>query len=197
MLNVGADDHRPTLHNESGGVDMTTEVASGALMTDSNNWRTPTQRPTRLTFPANSSPRRGGKELVSSSAELAAKINRLFHVMHKRDAPPLTTAAAAAAITAKSGDPISADRLEKLRSGDDDAVPVLDELVAIATHFGVSPRYLTTAEPTPDIDAQLDLLEAMRDTGVRDIRACDPATLKDPEGLRHLADIVRNARQRP
>lgn len=129
---------------------------------------------------------------MSRRAELlSAKIDRLFQVMTQRDAPPLTTAAAATAITAKSGVPISAGRLETLRSGDSDTAPTNAELAAIATYFGVSPRYLTTAGPTPDIDAQLALLEALRDTGVRHVRTCDLVNPKSPETLHDLANIVR------
>ncbi|WP_157681619.1 hypothetical protein [Mycobacterium sp. JS623] len=98
---------------------------------------------------------------------MAGKIGRLFEVMHKRDAPPMSSAAAAAAITAKSGVPVSAARLEALRSGDNDVAATNTELAAIATGFGVSPTYLTTAGPTPDIDAQLDLLQTLRDASVQ------------------------------
>lgn len=127
--------------------------------------------------------------------ELARRIDRLFEVMHKRDTPPVSTAAAAAAITTNSGVPLTAVRVEALRSGEDEAVaaPTNAELTAIAAYFGVSPRYLTTAGPTPDIDAQLDLLLAMRDTGVHDIRACNPAHLTSPEAHRALADILRKS----
>lgn len=108
-----------------------------------------------------------GKCPGTGATELAGKIDRLFEVMHKRDAPPMSTATAAAAITAKSGVPISAARLEALRSGDNDAAATNTELAAIATGFGVSPTYLTTVGPTPDIDAQLDLLQALRDASVQ------------------------------
>lgn len=110
-----------------------------------------------------------GKCPGTRADELARKIDRLFEVMHKRDAPPMSTATAAAAITAKTGVPLSAARLEALRSGDNDAAATHSELAAIARGFGVSPIYLTTAGPAPEIDAQLDLLQALRDTGVQSI----------------------------
>ena len=108
------------------------------------------------------------------AAGLAVKIDRLFEVMHKRGVPPLSTAAAASAVTAQGGIALSAKRLEALRSGDDDTTPTNTELHAIATYFGVSPTYLTAAGPTLNIDAQLDLLQTLRDTGLQSVHMCRP-----------------------
>lgn len=93
-------------------------------------------------------------------AALSAKLNRLFDVMHRRDAPPMSTEAAAAGITAQTGVGISAAYLSELRAGAG-REPSVDELVAIAEFFGVSSPYLTGDRP--DIEDQLTLLELMRD----------------------------------
>lgn len=91
---------------------------------------------------------------------LSAKINRLFEVMHRRDEPVMSTEAAAAGIVERTSVTIDAAYLGRLRSGTE-STPSLEELMAIARFFGVSPEYLT--EDRPDIEDQLTLLEMMRD----------------------------------
>ncbi|OFJ51872.1 hypothetical protein BEL07_20655 [Mycolicibacterium grossiae] len=101
------------------------------------------------------------------TTELARRINRLFEVMHKQHAPPLTTAAAAAGITARGDTPVSTNLLDQLRSGDRSSDPTEAELRAIAAFFGVAPEYLTDTEAATRIDPQLNLLCALREAGVR------------------------------
>lgn len=91
---------------------------------------------------------------------LSARINRLFAVMHKRDEPELSTRAAAAAITARTGVRVSAQTLAELRAGT--ATADDETAAAITKFFGVPPRYLRPG-PAVDIDRQLDLLCALRD----------------------------------
>jgi transcriptional regulator with XRE-family HTH domain len=97
-----------------------------------------------------------------NTTELARRINRLFDVMHKRDALPLSTAAAADGITARGGAPVSATLLDRLRSGDSSSDPSEAELRSVAAFFGVAPEYLTEAAAAKRIDPQLDLLRALR-----------------------------------
>jgi transcriptional regulator with XRE-family HTH domain len=103
---------------------------------------------------------------MSRPAVLALKINLLFDVLHKRAEAPLTTEAAADAIAAQSGVPISAADLNALRSGAN-TDPNNEQLGAIAEFFGVPKDYLLAAGPVPDIDAQLNLLRDLRDAGIR------------------------------
>ena len=97
--------------------------------------------------------------------ELARRINRLFDVMHKRTAPPASTSAAAAAITARGAIRVSPTSLERLRSASGVASSHA-ELTAIAEFFGVSPSYLTNVAAGNPIDAQFDILRALRDAGI-------------------------------
>ena len=76
---------------------------------------------------------------MGGPGEIAARINRLFDVMHKRAEPPLSTSLAAAAITAETGVQFSTDQLESLRAGQRD-IPADAELTAIAKFFGISAR---------------------------------------------------------
>ena len=126
-----------------------------------------------------------------NQTELSVKINRLFEVMRKPNQPPLSNAAAAEAITAKTGVAISAAYLWQLRSGMK-TNPTIAHLRAIAEFFGVPASYLIDAGEDPNIEAQLRALQTFRDAGVRDLAArasgLTPASL---ESIRRMVDQAR------
>ncbi|PQM49158.1 Nucleoid-associated protein EspR [Mycobacterium talmoniae] len=130
---------------------------------------------------------------MAQCGELALKINRLFGVMHKHGEPPLTTEAAAELISAQTGVRLSAADLARLRSGEamDAAVA---ELRAIATFFGVPASFLTTSGTDPDLDAQLNLLRAMRDAGVQNVHMCRGPAPVGPDALNELAALLDGER---
>lgn len=128
-------------------------------------------------------PSPGGRE----SIDLATKLNKLFDVVHKASEPPLSNAAAARGITAKTAVPILATDLQQMRDGTK-ANPTAVELQAIAMFFGVTPSYLINPGIDAEIDDQLNLLQAIRDSGVRDISAC--ASISTPEGLKTMIEHV-------
>ncbi|OMC17565.1 XRE family transcriptional regulator [Mycobacterium colombiense] len=123
---------------------------------------------------------------------LATRLNKLFELMRKAGTPPLSNAAAAAAITDKTGVPISPAYLWQLRSGLK-TNPTVVHLRAIADYFGVPPSYLIDRGTDPAIDAQLNLLQALRDNGVRDLAA--RASGLTPQALDSLAAIVDHLRE--
>ncbi|OBB88208.1 XRE family transcriptional regulator [Mycobacterium colombiense] len=123
---------------------------------------------------------------------LAARLNKLFELMRKAGAPPLSNAAAAAAITDKTGVPISPAYLWQLRSGLK-TNPTVAHLRAIADFFGVPPSYLIDRGTDPAIEAQLNLLQALRDNGVRDLAA--RASGLTAQALNSLAAIVDHLRE--
>ena len=125
-------------------------------------------------------------------SELSIKLNKLFDTMRKPSDPPLSNAAAAEAITRKTGVSISSAYLWQLRTGVK-TNPTVTHLRAIAQFFGVAPSYLVDPGIDPDIDAQLNLLEAMRDAGVRDLAM--RASGLTPQALNSLAAMVDHARQ--
>lgn len=129
---------------------------------------------------------------AAEPSELSIKLNKLFDIMHKASQPPLSNAAAAEAITAKTGVSISAAYLWQLRNGMK-TNPTVAHLRAIAQFFGVAPSYLIDPGIDPDIDAQLNLLEAMRDAGVRDLAM--RASGLTPQALNSLAAMVDHARK--
>lgn len=125
-------------------------------------------------------------------SELSIKLNKLFDTMRKPSEPPLSNAAAAEAITRKTGVSISSAYLWQLRTGVK-TNPTVTHLRAIAQFFGVAPSYLVDPGIDPDIDAQLNLLQAMRDAGVRDLAM--RASGLTPQALNSLRAMVDHARQ--
>ncbi|CAN3132556.1 XRE family transcriptional regulator [Mycobacterium sp. smrl_JER01] len=98
--------------------------------------------------------------------ELARRINLLFDVMHTRTEPPLNSAAAAAAMSARGGSAVSAAVVEQLRLGyRGDALDA--QLSIVAEFFGVPSVYLTETRVRTGIDAQLHLVRLMREMGDR------------------------------
>ncbi|WP_253843192.1 helix-turn-helix domain-containing protein, partial [Mycobacterium colombiense] len=112
--------------------------------------------------------------------------------MRKAGAAPLSNAAAAAAITKKTGVSISPAYLWQLRSGVK-RNPTVAHLRAIAEFFGVPASYLIDRNTDPAIEAQLNLLQALRDNGVRDLAA--RASGLTPQALKSLAAIIDHLRE--
>ena len=90
----------------------------------------------------------------AAESTLASRINRLFDIMRKPADPPLSNAAAATAIEAKTGVSISPAYLWQLRSGLK-SNPTISHLRAIAEYFGVPASYLIDEGEDPSIEAQL------------------------------------------
>lgn len=126
------------------------------------------------------------------NGELASRLNKLFEVMRKASTPPLSNAAAAAAITNKTGVPISPAYLWQLRNGIK-TNPTVTHLRAIADFFGLPASYLIDRDTEPALDAQLNLLQALRDSGVRDLAA--RASGLTPQALNSLAVIIDHLRE--
>ncbi|ORB83646.1 XRE family transcriptional regulator [Mycobacterium kansasii] len=133
-----------------------------------------------------------GPQGSSHASDLSLKLNKLFEIMRKPSEPPLSNAAAAEAITKKTGVSISSAYLWQLRSGIK-RNPTVQHLRAIAEFFGVSASYLIDPGVDPLIDVQLDLLQALRDAGVRDLAL--RASGLTPEALNSIAAILDRVRE--
>ncbi|OBG76723.1 XRE family transcriptional regulator [Mycobacterium sp. E2462] len=131
-------------------------------------------------------------EKISGDGELAARLNKLFEVMHSPSTPPLSNAAAAAAITEKTGVPISPAYLWQLRNGIK-TNPTVTHLRAIAQFFGLPASYLIDSEADPAVDAQLNLLQALRDHKVRDLAA--RASGLTTQSLNSVAAMIDHLRE--
>ena len=112
--------------------------------------------------------------------------------MRKASEAPMSNAAAAAAIQEQTGVSISPAYLWQLRSGAK-ANPTVQHLRAIAEFFGVPASYLIDAQNDPDIDAQLELLQAMRDAGVRGLAL--RASGLTPQAITSLAAMIDHVRE--
>jgi len=123
---------------------------------------------------------------------LAARLERLFDTLRRRDERPISNAAAAKAITEKTGYSISAAYLWQLRSGKS-TNPTVEPLRAIAEFFGIAPSYLIDPEIDPKIEAQLELIQVLRDAGIRDLAM--RASGLTPEAIGSLRAMVDHARQ--
>jgi len=134
----------------------------------------------------------GATSHAVTSSDLAAKLNKLFEVMRKPEDPPLSNPAAAQAITEKTGVPISAAYLWQLRNGLK-TNPTVQHLRAIASFFGVPSAYLIEPESSSTIDAQLRLLQVLRDNGVRDLAL--RASGLSPESISSLAAMIDEVRK--
>ncbi|MCB1292350.1 MAG: helix-turn-helix transcriptional regulator [Mycobacterium sp.] len=136
-------------------------------------------------------------ERSGGPTDLSGKLNRLFDVMRKPNQPQLSNAAAAEAITAKTGVPISPAYLWQLRSGLK-TNPTITHLRAIAEFFGVPASYLIDAGEDANIEEQLRALQTFRDAGVRDLAArasgLTPASL---ESIRRMIDQARSIERLP
>ncbi|OBI38940.1 helix-turn-helix domain-containing protein [Mycobacterium colombiense] len=126
------------------------------------------------------------------NGELASRLTKLFEVMRKAGTAPLSNAAAAAAITEKTGVSISPAYLWQLRSGIK-RNPTVAHLRAIAEFFGVPASYLIDRDPDQKIDAQLTLMQALRDVGVRDLAVRTSGLT--PEAITSLAAMVDEVRK--
>ncbi|OMB99363.1 XRE family transcriptional regulator [Mycobacterium colombiense] len=129
---------------------------------------------------------------ADNDSDLALRLTKLFEVMRKAGTAPLSNAAAAAAITKKTGVSISPAYLWQLRSGVK-RNPTVAHLRAIADFFGVPASYLIDRDPDQKIDAQLSLMQALRDVGVRDLAVRTSGLT--PQAITSLAAMVDEVRK--
>lgn len=129
---------------------------------------------------------------TNPSSSLAQRLERLFATVRRRDERPMSNAVAAKAITEKTGVSISAAYLWQLRSGKS-TNPTVEPLRAIAEFFGISPSYLIDPEVDPKIEAQLELIQVLRDAGIRDLAM--RASGLTPEAIDSLRAMVDHARK--
>lgn len=124
---------------------------------------------------------------------LADKVERLFTTMHPANRRPYTLQEVSDGIRERYGVSISVNQLWELRHGKK-ANPRKEQLEALALFFRVPVVYFFDDHPASDeIDAELELLGAMRDAGVKNIAL--HATELTPEGRRMIAAMIEEMRQ--
>lgn len=123
---------------------------------------------------------------------LAEKLDRLFRTVHPRGRSEYTYEEVAEAIRSLGGPTISATYLWQLRKGARDN-PTKKHLEAIASFFGVPPSYFFEDETAARIEAELELLAALRDASVRQMAL--RAFGLSPESLGAIRDMIERVRQ--
>ena len=129
---------------------------------------------------------------VPRAKTLADKIDRLFRTIHPHGRGEYSFEEVAEAIRARGGPTISATYLWQLRKGLRDN-PTKKHLEALADFFGVSPVYFFDDAAAARIEAELDLLAALRDAQVRQVAL--RASGLSPDSLRTIADMIDRVRQ--
>jgi hypothetical protein len=100
-------------------------------------------------------------------ASLANRLNQLFDVMHAAHQPAATNNDVAQSVAMQSRTAFTGEDLRQLRAGNSGATE--QQLEAIAQCFGVPASFLVDSNGNADVAAQLRLLKAMRDQGVRGV----------------------------
>lgn len=123
---------------------------------------------------------------------LSDKLNRLFDSVRSPEGDEYTHDEVASALRAAGGPTISATYVWQLRKGLRDN-PTKHHLEALADFFGVSPSYFFDEASAERIDAELDLLGAMRDASIRAVAL--RAVGLSPGSLAAIRTIVEQARR--
>ncbi|MFJ9694032.1 XRE family transcriptional regulator [Kitasatospora sp. NPDC101183] len=128
-------------------------------------------------------------EQQSGPTSLAERLDRLFRTVHPAGRDEYTYEEVATAIR-ESGTTISHTYVWQLRKGVRDN-PTMRHLEGLAKFFGVPASYFLDEDVTA-IDAQLQLLAALRDAPVRTIAL--RASGLSPSGLAAIQAMVEHAR---
>jgi transcriptional regulator with XRE-family HTH domain len=127
-----------------------------------------------------------------AGSTFAARLDHLFRTVHPQGRGEYSYREVAKAIDDRHGPTtISASYLNQLRTGVKDN-PTKRHIEALATFFGVPAAYFFDDGAASRIDAELDLLAALRDSGVRQI-AMRAAGLP-PQGLESVRQMIELAR---
>lgn len=133
-----------------------------------------------------------GKEVGEEGRALAEKVDRLFQVIHPEGRGPYSLREVARGVADMGGPSMSASFLHQLRTGQRDN-PGIKYLKAIAEFFGVSPSYFFDDEDGARVQAEVTLLESMRDNQVRSVAL--RASGLSPETLRTVQAFIERARE--
>lgn len=127
----------------------------------------------------------------ASSTSIAQLLDHLFKTVH----PPGRgeyTLQEVVALAADAGYKFSATTVWELRKGRKDN-PTAQVLNGLAAVFGVPPGYFLDPEVSERVNAELDLVVAMRDAGVQGIALRSHGL--SPEGLRTVQEMIDHVRK--
>ena len=107
---------------------------------------------------------------------LAERVTTMIEVVHRPAEAPATSAEAAAGASELGPEHLSEDLIEALRTGDDQLRATPEQLAQLARYFLLDPVFLLDDDPAraDAILGDLELLSAIRDTGIHEMRVCGP-----------------------
>lgn len=123
---------------------------------------------------------------------LADRLDYLFKTVRPTGRGEYTSEEVATELAKRGGPTISGTYVWQLRKGIRDN-PTKKHIEALSDFFGVPPAYFFDDESTGRIDAELELLAAMRDNGVRDVALRSSGL--SAESLAAITAIVEQARR--
>ncbi|MDI3423378.1 Secondary metabolite protein [Streptomyces luteolus] len=124
-----------------------------------------------------------------SFAEL---LDYLFREVHPKGRGPYTYSEVSQGIRNGSGVAVSASAIQQLRTGTN-TNPKMQTIRALAGFFGVSPGYFFSEEEAERQRAEIQVVAAMRDQGVR--RVALRANGLSAESLDMLSTVINQARR--
>ncbi|MFD0410174.1 XRE family transcriptional regulator [Kitasatospora sp. NPDC127116] len=128
----------------------------------------------------------------AGASSLAEKIETLFRTVRRPNREQYSNEDVARACREATGETFSATYLWQLRTGRRDN-PTKRHLEALARFFQVSPAYFFD-DRSEEILAELALLEALRDAGVRNMAL--RAVELSPEALDTVSDVIETIARR-
>lgn len=127
-----------------------------------------------------------------SDPALARKLNRLFETIHPPGRGPFSPEEVSKAINARDPQGVSPAYIYMLRKGQRDN-PTKRHLELLASFFGVPPTYFFDDEASEKIEAEMDVVAAMRDGEVRQVAArVNGLSSKSLAGLLRMIDALRD-----
>lgn len=132
------------------------------------------------------------EDASSHRGRFADKLQFLFGVVRKSGQREYTNEEVAAMIARDQGVTISASYIWYLRTGQRNN-PTFKHVNALARFFGVPPAYFFDDATGARVEAELELLTAMRHAGVRDIAL--RAVGLSPQSLDTVTDIINRVRE--
>lgn len=128
----------------------------------------------------------------SDQRSLADKLNYLFRTVRSSGKREYTNEEVATTISSTGDVSISASYVWYLRTGQRDN-PTFKHLNALAGFFGVPPAYFFDEDTNARVEADLALLTAMKDTGVRDVAL--RASGLSSRSLDTITDVINRVRE--
>lgn len=129
---------------------------------------------------------------VDQHQTLAAKLEHLFATIHPPARGEFSLQEVCDGIREQGGPGMTTNYLWQLRTGLRDN-PSKAHLEALGRFFGIDPKYFLDSDIADQIDRELELIVAMRDTGIRNLAL--RASRLTPEGLKVALSIVEQVGQ--